>query len=100
MTTKFWMVYLSGGRAPSCRHPSLEDAKNEAERLCRTHHSEAFVLEAVGAVEEKEAPVDWTLDLPMPGTSTPEDVSTSADASDDPFGDACRAQLRRAQHDC
>lgn len=44
---RFWMVLGSG--TPVVRHPTLEQARKEAERLARQDSGQSFyVLEAVG----------------------------------------------------
>lgn len=48
---RFWMVYNDGptGRTPTYKHPSLELAKQEAERLATLNPGMRFrVLEAQG----------------------------------------------------
>jgi hypothetical protein len=47
---RFWMVYLSGGGAPTFRHDSWEAAKIEAARLSRRFEKPAYVLEAKAQV--------------------------------------------------
>lgn len=54
---KFWMVLGNG--PPSAKHPTLEHAKREAERLARSFRGQSFtVLEAVSTVEATD--VTWT----------------------------------------
>ena len=54
---KFWMVYVEGQSQPGFQHPSLEEAKKEAERLCTKLRVRAYVLEALGACALKA--IEW-----------------------------------------
>lgn len=56
---KFWMVYLTGGDAPTYRHDSQESAKAEAERLSKKYNKEAFVLECTHSCKQDVAPIIW-----------------------------------------
>ena len=62
---KFWMVYVEGGRGPAHRHGSLEQAKNEAQRLLVEEHVRppVYVLECV-AVGDYQAVV-WKAPDPL-----------------------------------
>lgn len=49
MNGKFWMVL--GSQQPNYRHTSKQSAQTEAERLAKSHPSQAFfVLEALASV--------------------------------------------------
>lgn len=57
---KFWAVWrASGGAAPTKRHGTFQEAKAEAERLCRQAGELYYVLEVVGAVMVKDQPTDY-----------------------------------------
>ena len=45
---KFWMVACDNGKSPTVKHPSLNLAKVEAQRLCRKEKVVFYVLECVG----------------------------------------------------
>lgn len=46
----FWLVWNPNGRSPTYKHPSVECATAEAERLARIHPGQTFVvLESVRA---------------------------------------------------
>jgi hypothetical protein len=58
---KFWMVYVpDNGSNPTVRHPTLELATEEAERLARKTGKQAFVLQAVAVSEVEPAPIKST----------------------------------------
>lgn len=70
---RFWMVYLSGGGAPTFRHESEAAAKLEAARLSRNLSRPAYVLEAKArvVVEVKATThVDVLSSPPKPETET------------------------------
>ena len=47
----FWLVWNPNGNAPTYRHPSIESATREAERLARGNTGHTFiVLESVAAL--------------------------------------------------
>lgn len=55
---RFWMVWNPGNRAPTVKHPTLEKAKAEAQRLARTNPGQEFiVLQSLGAF--KTVDVEW-----------------------------------------
>lgn len=57
---KFWIVIKDIKETyTSKRHPSEEEAKAEAERLCKKENARFFVLEMVAYVEPQEPPVIW-----------------------------------------
>ena len=56
----FWMVYVYAGDGPRVIHETLEEAKKEAERLCRKVDGEVYVLEAVWCAKLADAPIEWT----------------------------------------
>ena len=57
MFGKFWMVVGRG--TPTHRHPTLQSAKAEAERLARIDPTQEFVvLESVSACKKND--VTWT----------------------------------------
>ena len=61
----FWMVYGMSQGAPHFKHPSLEDAKREAERLAAENPGVLFcVLEVVGACIA-EMPKPPVRDVPL-----------------------------------
>lgn len=41
------------------RHPTLESAKIEAERLCKKEKKYVFVYELIGETRPKESPVEF-----------------------------------------
>lgn len=54
---KFWMVFVKDAGEPTKRHPTLEEAKTEAERLARKEAPRTvYILETV-LVAKTEAPV-------------------------------------------
>ena len=62
MNGRFWMVFNDSlsGRAPTFKHPTLESAKQEAERLSRLNPGIRFwVLEAQGFMQITP-PSIWT----------------------------------------
>jgi hypothetical protein len=63
----FWLVWCENGGAPTVKHPSLDSAKREAERLAKANEGRTFhVLEVVGAATVRR--VDWVeRDIHGPG---------------------------------
>lgn len=57
---KFYMVMGRNSSGSSFRHESLEDAKEEAERLCRREEQEFAILEVIEVCKPKQAPVEWS----------------------------------------
>ena len=62
---KFRLVFNPNhhGTSPSVRHYNVNEAKAEAERLCRKERCQMFVMEAVAAVAPEppvKPPVKWT----------------------------------------
>ena len=56
----FWFVWNAHGHAPTHRHPSLQDASKEAERLARLNPNERFhILEAKESCVLDPQPVSW-----------------------------------------
>jgi len=60
---KFWMCYNSNKfphNIPTKKHFSLNEAKEEAERLCRKESGqEIAILECIGSVRFKETPIEF-----------------------------------------
>lgn len=60
---KYWLVYVDGERAPIYKHPAIDCAKTEAERLARQNPGKAVaVLEAMCVVRVDEPilpPCKW-----------------------------------------
>ena len=56
---KFWMVWNLDGHAPMVKHPDLESAQKEAERLAKKHKRTFVVLESLMQCEVAEPPVAW-----------------------------------------
>jgi hypothetical protein len=58
---KFWMLYATGGTAPTHRHLTREAAIEEAGRLIRERgRSEVFILETIGMMEYESPPFKYT----------------------------------------
>jgi hypothetical protein len=58
LTAPFWLVWRSGGDAPTKRHATLVNAENEARRLTEKHPGvRFFVLELVSGFECSVSPV-------------------------------------------
>lgn len=55
---EFFMVWNESGHAPTYKHPTLESAKQEAERLTRRHGGEFHVLKSLASVKRND--VTWT----------------------------------------
>ena len=58
--SKFWMVYVESANEPVIHHPTLEVAKQEAERLAKMTNLQGrkvYVLEVVGCCVYNA--VDW-----------------------------------------
>jgi predicted ATP-grasp superfamily ATP-dependent carboligase len=51
MTTKYWYVYKLWGGPPNYKHPSYDEAVQEAKRLVDTVGGEYEILEAVAIVK-------------------------------------------------
>ena len=56
---KFWMCYNRDRGKPTTEHLTLDEAKIEAERLCRKEGKRIAVLECIGYVKEREVPIDF-----------------------------------------
>ena len=59
---KFWCCYVNGTGGFRYQHPTLEDARGEAERLARmptNRGCKVFVLEAQDFCSVPETPVFW-----------------------------------------
>ena len=57
--TKFWMCFVPGRNSPTVQHETLQQAENEAERLCRKTGLDVYILEAVqGASPPISPPVE------------------------------------------
>lgn len=50
----FFMVFVEGGKAPSCRHATFEGAEIEAKRLVKMLHKKAYVLCSLKSIELTE----------------------------------------------
>ena len=64
----FDMVFIDGASSPQHKHPTLEAAKQEAERLAKTLYKQCFVLEAVESVrlvDVKWEKVEKASDVPF-----------------------------------
>jgi len=64
LNRKFWIVLVEGNKVPGIgfhAHYSLNDAKEEAERLIRKEGKPAVVLESIlrGEVRCPEPPISW-----------------------------------------
>lgn len=57
MTTHYFCKTENGVYAPKFKHPNLDSAKLEADRLCSVYGSKVEILMCVGTVEWKEVPV-------------------------------------------
>ncbi len=53
----FWMLYAEGRSTPATKHPSLEIAISEAERICKKDHVKVYILQVVKSVEVSSPPV-------------------------------------------
>jgi hypothetical protein len=58
LSDKFFMVWSPAKGKPTYQHPTLAEAKAEAERLCRQESAPFYVLESVKKCEL--ADVRWT----------------------------------------
>ena len=59
-TTKFFFVWNPSGHAPSFRHPDMQSARTEADRMARLNPNQQFwVLEAKGFCRIAN-PDSWT----------------------------------------
>ena len=59
---QFWMVYVEGKSGPTKKHLTLDDARLEAERLCRMPDNRGrlvYVLECTSFCAIEEPPVVW-----------------------------------------
>lgn len=57
MNEVIYLVWNPGGTNPTCRHNTIESARNEARRLCQLHHGqEFFVLRAIESVQYRTDP--------------------------------------------
>ncbi len=57
---KFWIVMRDKSETYVVkRHVTEEEAKAEAERLCRKENARFFILEVTAYVEPKDMPVAW-----------------------------------------
>ncbi len=52
MEDGFYMVFKEDGRTPTYKHPTLDAAKKEAERLVRLYGGKCYILGAMSAVEK------------------------------------------------
>jgi len=53
--TKFWLIWCESHGAPTYKHTSLSNAKDEARRLATLHPGQSFVvLESVGSMNKVE----------------------------------------------
>lgn len=59
LETHYYMCRVRGRGTPAKSHLTLEDARTEAERLCKTEKRPVWVLEAVAVVRPMDAPVEW-----------------------------------------
>ena len=59
--TRFWMVFVDGAGGPARKHPSLEAAMVEAERLTRKTHKSVYLLRPIMVVDEADHPVVYRL---------------------------------------
>lgn len=56
----FWIVLRDKSETyVTKRYASLEEARAEAERLCKRESARFYVLHVVGCAEPKEPPVQW-----------------------------------------
>ena len=60
MSNKFWAVWRKNGGAPNTKHETKDKALAEAQRLATQSNDAYFVLEAIGIVAPKVAPVEYT----------------------------------------
>lgn len=54
----FWIVWDTNG-APRIQHQSLEEARVEAERLCRKEGRKFYILKCVGCIQPQQQPVEY-----------------------------------------
>ena len=52
--TEFFMVWSESGCSPTVKHPSLDIAKAEAERLTRKQGGQYHVLKSVGTTKRND----------------------------------------------
>lgn len=64
--TKFWMLYVEGGNAPTFAHRTIASARAEAERLAEKLGKKVYVLEAVSVCELKKCQWDTLAALLLP----------------------------------
>jgi hypothetical protein len=58
---KFWVVMRDKPESYiSKRHPTMEAAEQEAERLCRKEQVAFYILQVIEAVEPVKSPLKWT----------------------------------------
>ena len=56
---KFWICWVEYAGKPSIKHLTFDEAKKEAERLCRKEGKSVAILEVVGYVKTKETPTQF-----------------------------------------
>jgi len=62
---KFWVVLRDKAETyVHKRHSSLEEARAEAERLCRKENARFYVLAVVGLAQPCSQPIEW-IDWPI-----------------------------------
>ena len=62
MESKFYMCYVEDSRGCSYIHPSLEDARTEAERLTKMPGNEGkrvYIMESIQFCQVEYPPVNW-----------------------------------------
>jgi hypothetical protein len=59
METFYVVLRADTTNAPTVRHPTETEAREEAERLCQKTGKPFFVLQAVAKVEIAQFPVKW-----------------------------------------
>ena len=60
MSKKFWAVWKAGVGASTVGHQTKSEALAEAERLARKERTTFYIVEAIGMVELKEQPIEYT----------------------------------------
>ena len=65
MKEPFWIVWCDNGGVPTVKHPTVQSARAEAERLARTNAGRHFhVLQVIGSAVY--AQVNWEDYDPIP----------------------------------
>lgn len=101
----FWIVMADESRTSvGHRHPTLESARAEAERLARENRRRFYVLHVVGHAQPMSPPVQWTpdplaTDCDVPG-SDPAPGAAAAPEADEACPECRHGLARHTESGC